>query len=69
VSFLERLARDIAWRAIDADHDPATFDDPLDVSVRVRGVIEMLRKADPAHNDNYDLAADFIEREAREGRL
>jgi hypothetical protein len=69
MSFLGGFVRDVVRDAIEAAHDPATSDDPLDVSVRVRDVIEMLRKADPAHNDNYDLAADFIEREAREGRL
>jgi hypothetical protein len=37
--------------------------------VALEDVVAALRGADPAHNDNYDLAADFIECEAREGRL
>jgi hypothetical protein len=63
MSFLEQLVRDVARGAVEAAHDPATFDDPLDVSVRVRDILALLRAG------AFPGAADLIEQRAREGRL
>jgi hypothetical protein len=70
MSFLEQLVRDVARGAVEAAHDPATFDDPLDVSVRVRDILALLRgNTSPGSPYAFPGAADLIEQRAREGRL
>jgi hypothetical protein len=51
-------------------HDPRNFEDPLDASVCLRAVVEALRRHTAEHGG--DLAwppGEWLEREAREGRL
>jgi hypothetical protein len=66
-----KVLRNIVREVLEAAHDPSNFEDPLDVSVRLRDVVAALRH-EAVNNDPWRphmAPADFIERMAREGKM